>query len=222
MADLLGSILGSMQKPPTASEEERKKAKAHQEKLKKLQKVEREQKEKFRVEVEKTISDFARDSSKTRHRLKAMNKLQRTIVHEIAEIAGITSQAFGVEDNDRYVMLFKKEDPPTEDEINAYKHGEEWNKETQEKVKQQKIVEVEESKHTKSNDVSEPMSNYKDKYNHLIGTSAAKDAARRTEANKTFGMVPSTNKRDQRSIEETLNQIRAKKRQKVSDEEPSS
>ena len=33
-----------------------------------------------------------------------------------------------------------------------------------------------------------PASNYRDKYNHLIGTSAAKDAAKKTEANKSFGM----------------------------------
>ena len=33
-----------------------------------------------------------------------------------------------------------------------------------------------------------PSSNYKDKYHHLIGTSAAKDAAKKTEANKSFGM----------------------------------
>ena len=34
----------------------------------------------------------------------------------------------------------------------------------------------------------EPASNYRDKYNHLIGNSAAKDAAKKTEANKSFGM----------------------------------
>lgn len=33
-----------------------------------------------------------------------------------------------------------------------------------------------------------PASNYRDKYNHLIGTSAAKEAAKKTEANKSFGM----------------------------------
>lgn len=32
-----------------------------------------------------------------------------------------------------------------------------------------------------------PNSNYKDKYSHLIGTSAAKDAAHTLEANRTYG-----------------------------------
>lgn len=89
-----------------------------------------------------------------------------------------------------------------------------------------------------------PNSNYKDKYSHLIGTSAAKDAAHTLEANRTYGCgqcrltlgcltllfslspcadlictliplpVPVANKRDTRSIEEAMNEIRAKKRQK--------
>lgn len=93
-----------------------------------------------------------------------------------------------------------------------------------------------------------PNSNYKDKYSHLIGTSAAKDAAHTLEANRTYGCgegrltsdplallfslppavkfictlfplpVPVANKRDTRSIEEAMNEIRAKKRQKQEDD----
>lgn len=93
-----------------------------------------------------------------------------------------------------------------------------------------------------------PNSNYKDKYSHLIGTSAAKDAAHTLEANQTYGCgecratpgclwpafspypradlirtlfplpVPVANKRDTRSIEEAMNEIRAKKRQKQGDD----
>lgn len=32
-----------------------------------------------------------------------------------------------------------------------------------------------------------PNTNYKDKYSHLIGTIAAKEAAQRTETNKQYG-----------------------------------
>lgn len=63
-----------------------------------------------------------------------------------------------------------------------------------------------------------PNSNYRDKYSHLIGTSAAKDAAHTLEANSAYGCVPVANKRDTRSIEEAMNQIRAKKRQKLEDD----
>lgn len=92
-----------------------------------------------------------------------------------------------------------------------------------------------------------PNSNYRDKYSHLIGTSAAKDAAHTLEANRAYGCgecrgrltemkhfalchslwslcwlfsvpVPVANKRDTRSIEEAMNAIRAKKRQKREDD----
>ncbi|XP_002129569.2 sperm-associated antigen 7 homolog [Ciona intestinalis] len=219
MADLLGSILGSMDKPPTASEDEKKKAKEQQIKMRKMMKEEKDRKEKFRKNVEKQISDFVNDGEKTRHKMKPMNKLERSIVHEMADIGGLSTQAFGVEESDRYVMLIKKEHPLTENEIQAYKQGETWNEEKEKEVKKRKEAEerIRNEVVVATTSTAEPTSNYKDKYNHIIGSSAAKEAARKTEANKSFGMVPSTNKRDQRSIEETLNQIRAKKKQKTGD-----
>ncbi|KAG8537527.1 hypothetical protein GDO81_024378 [Engystomops pustulosus] len=64
-----------------------------------------------------------------------------------------------------------------------------------------------------------PNSDYKDKYSHLIGKMAAKDAAHTLQANKAYGCVPVANKRDTRSIEEAMNAIRAKKRLKQDDGE---
>uniref|UniRef100_H2Z657 R3H domain-containing protein n=1 Tax=Ciona savignyi TaxID=51511 RepID=H2Z657_CIOSA len=217
MADLLGSILGSMEKPPTASVDEKKKAKEHQVKLQKLDKEEKDRKEKFRKYVEKRITDFVNSNEETRCKMKPMNKLQRSIVHEMADIAGLSTQAFGREENDRYVMLIKKEHPLTEDEMLAYKQGETWSEERAIEIKKKKEAEerLRNEVIKSTTPAVEPTSNYKDKYNHLIGSSSALDAAQKTEANKSFGMVPSTNKRDQRSIEETLNEIRAKKKQKT-------
>lgn len=77
-----------------------------------------------------------------------------------------------------------------------------------------------------------PNSNYKDKYAHLIGHDAALKAAKKTETNKNYGFgtstelklvwswfwflsVPSENKKDVRSIEQTMADIRAKKRLKT-------
>ncbi|KAL1776324.1 sperm-associated antigen 7 [Sigmodon hispidus] len=64
-----------------------------------------------------------------------------------------------------------------------------------------------------------PASDYKDKYSHFIGKGAAKDAAHMLQANKTYGCVPVANKRDMWSIEEAMNEIRAKKRLQQSGEE---
>lgn len=59
--------------------------------------------------------------------------------------------------------------------------------------------------------VVSPASDYKDKYSHLIGKGAAKDVAHMLQANQTYSCVPMANKRDPRSIEEAMNEIRVKK-----------
>ncbi|GFY49708.1 sperm-associated antigen 7 homolog, partial [Trichonephila inaurata madagascariensis] len=46
--------------------------------------------------------------------------------HDVADIAGLCAYAFGEEEIDRYVMVFKKEYSPSEEELNAYRNGEEW------------------------------------------------------------------------------------------------
>lgn len=44
--------------------------------------------------------------------------------------------SFGVEDVDRYIVVYKKELGPSEDEIAARRNGEEWNAKTAEKYVQ--------------------------------------------------------------------------------------
>lgn len=41
----------------------------------------------------------------------------------------MTAQSFGVEGVDRYITLFKKEFPPSEDELATLRDGDEWNEE---------------------------------------------------------------------------------------------
>lgn len=61
-----------------------------------------------------------------------------------------------------------------------------------------------------------PNSNYKDKYVHLIGQEAAVKAAKKTGTNKSYGFVPSENKRDMRTIEDVQADLQAKKKIKLS------
>lgn len=37
--------------------------------------------------------------------------------------------SFGEEEVDRYIMVFKKDCPPSDDELNALRDGQEWNDE---------------------------------------------------------------------------------------------
>ncbi|KAG9338996.1 hypothetical protein JZ751_024394 [Albula glossodonta] len=176
MADLLGSILSSMEKPPTVGDQEsRRKAREQAARMKKMQEDEKKKKAEFRK----------------RRKYDPMGKIERSILHDVAEVAGLTSFSFGEDEESRYVMIFKKEQAA----LDAQAANQE---ETQ---------------------TASPSSNYRDKYSHLIGTSAAKDAAHTLQANRAYGCVPVANKRDTRSIEEAMNEIRAKKRLKKGEEE---
>ena len=64
-----------------------------------------------------------------------------------------------------------------------------------------------------------PKTNYKAKYEHLIGKEAALDAAKKTDATKShFGMVSAEQKKDRRTVEDIQAEIRAKKKQKLDDD----
>lgn len=133
--------------------------------------------------------------------------------------------SFGVDGVDRYTVIYKKEFPPTEDELAARRNGEVWNEETAKKYAEErklrkqcdsiKVVNNQE----KSAEKIVPSSNYKDKYAHLIGQEAALEAARKTQTNEKYGFVPTKNKKDTRSIEQTMADIQAKKRRKLEEQE---
>lgn len=104
---------------------------------------------------------------------------------------------------------------PSDEELEAYRKGEEWDPKLAEQRRRVKVnlllirawsrnflkkkichflsvlqemaaLEEATSSQTKKPETC-PNSNYKDKYSHLIGTSAAKDAAHTLEANRTYG-----------------------------------
>ncbi|XP_043438735.1 sperm-associated antigen 7 isoform X1 [Prionailurus bengalensis] len=251
MADLLGSILSSMEKPPSLGDQEsRRKAREQAARLKKLQEQEKQQKVEFRKRMEKEVSDFIQDSRQIKKKFQPMNKIERSILHDVVEVAGLTSFSFGEDDECRYVMIFKKEFAPSDEELESYRRGEEWDPQKAEEKRKLKVSREGQAlepaaQHPESGPLSaglplhpqelaqrqeeeaaqqgpvvvSPASDYKDKYSHLIGKGAAKDAAHMLQANKTYGCVPVANKRDTRSIEEAMNEIRAKKRLRQSGEE---
>jgi hypothetical protein len=75
--DLLGSILGSMDKPPTVSVQEKK---AKEAELKRAAE-EKKKKSKFRQTIEQKVSRFIQDGSQTRLKFEPMDKIYRSIVY---------------------------------------------------------------------------------------------------------------------------------------------
>jgi len=111
--------------------------------------------------------------------------------HDVAEVANVLAYSFGEEGVDRYIMIFKKEHAPSEDQLSTLRRGEEWNEEVAKRLKEERERKAkEETEYAKSRKRKEnfvPNSYYKDKYQHLIGKEAALEAARKTEANSSYG-----------------------------------
>jgi len=209
--DLLGSILGSMEKPPENTE--KKKALEQKKLLEKLQQQEKQKLNEFRAKIEKSIGEFVKDGTRKNFKFEPMEKTCRSIVHEVADVAGLTSFSFGQDEIDRYVMLWKKEYAPCDEELLAYRNGEDWDPEKAQRLKEEKVIEERPTRKRKP-EVA-PQHDYHQKYEHLLGKETARDAARLTAANKSYGFVPSENKRDHRTIEEVLAENKAKKKLRI-------
>lgn len=212
--DLLGSILGSMEKPPSMSDTDKKKIKAQKDMEDKVREREKRVLEEFRKKIEEKINKFINNPKEIKLRLEPMDTRQRAVVHEVAEIAKLLSWSFGLEEKDRYVMMWKAEYPPSTEELAALRRDEEWDpamaKQTEQLKEQEQFA-----ANVKPDKKMQPNSNYRDKYKHLIGDVAAKDAAQSTKTNRTYGFVSSENKQDKRTIEQVLAETHAKKRSKL-------
>jgi len=190
--------------------------KKQREEFQKCQRAEAEKLKIFRQKVEEKINKFQQDDKAKEYKFPAMDQIHRSIIHDVAEVASVLAYSFGEEGVDRYIMIFKKEYAPSEDQLSTLRKGEEWNEEVAKRLKEERErkakEETENAKSRKRKENFVPNSFYKDKYQHLIGKEAALEAARKTEANSSYGYVPSENKKDQRSIEQTLADIRAKRK----------
>jgi hypothetical protein len=205
-----------MEKPPSVGDEEKKRRKEQQKQMEKSKQREKEMLDKFKTKIQERVNLFIKDGTKEKQQFEPMDKICRAILHEVADVAGLTSFSFGQDEVDRYVMVWKKEFAPSDEELAAYRRGDEWDPEKAKQLAKQKELEkAEEMLHRQGGETAAPKSNYREKYEHLIGTSAAKDAAQSTTANKSYGFVPSENKRDLRTIEQVMADTRAKKKQKT-------
>ncbi|XP_037085615.1 sperm-associated antigen 7 homolog [Pollicipes pollicipes] len=107
--DLLGSIMSKMEKPPVTTTQAQREAKKKQ--IEEAKKTERKRKGmllKFRKEAETEVQKFMKDDVLLKKQFPPMNEVQRSILHDVAEVAGLVCHAFGEEGVDRHIMLFKE------------------------------------------------------------------------------------------------------------------
>jgi len=223
--DLLDSILNGMEKPPSAKRPEIK----DKEKKEKWEKMVREKREaekkqkdainKFREEMSKKIKDFVNtpttDDPKTfKYELEPMGKFYRSIVRECCDEFEdeLVIHSFGTEELDRHCIIWRKGYEPCDAEIRCMKLGVEY------KPKDLVIDDTgttspdEQLTQGKSEDGKDK---FWSKYEKIIGENASGiESARVVLPAKQYGCVPVEKKKDLRSIEETMNDIRKTKKLK--------
>jgi len=218
--DLLGSIMGSMDKakPAPPSEKEKMMKKKKKEFEAKLEEKQKADKLKFRSKIEEKINNFLKDDKLKTFKFPIMDKFQRSVVHDVSEIAGLATHSFGEEDVDRYIQVWKKEFSPCEGEVAALRRGEEWDPVREKVEREEREWEDKlERERARTLNKAQPKTNYKEKYEHLIGKDSALDAAHslEQEGNRQYGMVSAELKKDRRTVEDIQAELRAKKRQKL-------
>ncbi|CAL4071366.1 unnamed protein product, partial [Meganyctiphanes norvegica] len=170
--------------------------------------------------IEERIGRFMQNVELMKKRFEPMDKVSRTIVRDVADVAGLTTYAFGIEDQDRHVMVFKKEYQLMEEELNCYRTGVEWDPEKIKEMAIMKVQQKDEEEQRLKDFKKEPISaKFLEKIEGLVGKETGKESARILKINEQFGEVRSELKKDKRTIEETLADIRAKKQKKSADDE---
>merc|ERR1712059_95821 len=174
----------------------------------------------FRSKVEAKLGAFQSDSEAKTLKFPPMDRYQRSVVHDVAEIAGLATYSFGEEEVDRFIQVWKKEFSPCEGELAALRNGKEWDpvKALQEQQEEEWRSKLELERSRTLNKV-QPKTNYQEKYHHLIGTESALEGARKTETNISYGMVSSESKKDRRTVEDIQAELRAKKKLKVENDQ---
>lgn len=224
--DLLDSILNGMEKPPTVKKPVIK-DKEKREKFEKMQKERQEavkkQKEfinKFRSDMTTDLKSFVNtpitnDVETYKLELKPMNKLYRTIVREIGDEYEdeLVIHSFGLEDVDRHCVIWKRGYEPCDQEIRAMKLGVEYKPKNDDSDSESNNEEPTAS----SSKTSDGKDKFWQKYEKIIGENASGlESAKVALPAKQYGCVPIENKKDQRSIEQILEDKRNSKKQKIS------
>ncbi|KAG5681135.1 hypothetical protein PVAND_010595 [Polypedilum vanderplanki] len=212
--DLLGDILDSMDKNvrPGLSKADKILKKQHEE-MRKTAEKERVIINNYKVKIQNKVADFLRNDKLDVMIFPEMEQVFRSCITEAVDESGsgLICHTFGKES--RYVVVYKN--PPSELELEARRYYDyrQWNKEIEAEFKKKKehearLTEASSSQADGSGETSKGSSK-KPKLIHVECEAIS------TNPNRNFGMVSSDLKKDKRTVEETLNDIQQKKRQKT-------
>lgn len=186
-----------------------------------MQKKEKQILSDFRTKIQKKLASFVKDETMFLE-FSPMEKVFRQLIHNLADDSGLYAQSFGIEGENRYIVVYKKDYELTDDEILARKNGDGWNDEIkkdyalkrkldEEETKEEEEAAEKEREAVKQDSNKKSNTKNRSKFEHSL----ASEAKAINETNKQYGFVPSENKKDLRSIEQTLADIQQKKKLKT-------
>lgn len=172
----------------------------------------------FKIKMQNKISQFLKDDVTETLQFEPMEKVFRSLIVETAEesMTGLHCHTFGRED--RYVIVYKN--PPSDLELEARRYHDmtKWNKDIEAEFKKKKEEELEMIEFNKTPTVDDASSSTTSKANSSKKSKqsyAVECSALGADLNRNYGMVSTELKKDTRTIEETLNDIQQKKKQKT-------
>jgi len=206
MSDLLGSILDNMKPPPSTVNKDA--IKRRKELKRKFEEENKKRADRVK-EIEKKVEMFAMGTEKE-FGFEPAEKEWRAIQHEIAEIAGVISvSCYNGQSTEKHVVLFKKDSCPNEEELKKRRLGEKY---IEGFTKSRPQISPSKAPTRSSKTPFIPSRNYQDKYKKILNTAELNV----TGDNRQFhGLVPVHMLcSEPKSIEDSLNEIREKKRLK--------
>lgn len=176
----------------------------------------------FKIKMQNKVSQFLKDDEAETLQFEPMEKVFRSLIIETAEETntGLHCHTFGRED--RYVIVYKNSPSELELEARRYHDMTKWSKEIEAEFKKKKDEEAE-FQQSKTPDTGETGSSRESSSSSKAANSSKKSkqnypvefATLGADLNRNYGMVSTELKKDTRTIEETLNDIQQKKRQKT-------
>jgi len=160
-------------------------------------------------EIEKEVEKFASGTEKELS-FAPVEKEWRAIQHEIAEIAGVISvSCYNGQSTEKHVVLFRRDSCPGEEELKKRRLGEMYI-EGFTKSRHQCSPSKRPLRSSKTPGFV-PSRNYQDKYKNILNTSEVTGDSRQFHGLVPVHMLCS----EPKSIEDSLNEIREKKRLKT-------
>ncbi|XP_065199221.1 sperm-associated antigen 7 homolog [Sycon ciliatum] len=166
------------------------------------------------------INKFCQSDETTKLELEPMNQVERSAVHEIADIAGLVSFAFGEEDVNRHLIIWKKEQAPCDAELAALRAGVPYDPAAVAAAAEAAKQSASATRLARPKPEIAPNSDYMNKYKKIIGNETEEKVALSVDGTKVFGCVPVSLKRDSRSIEVAMDEIRSRKKSRPADGAP--